>query len=120
MYDLSVIVPTHNRKEFLPGLLDSLSRQDYPSDRWELVIVDDGSSDGTPDFLRAYTGARPANLRVISQANSGVATARNSASWQAEGRALLFLDDDMIASPALVGGRTRGHLQDSWSVVIWY
>jgi GT2 family glycosyltransferase len=57
-------------------------------------------------------------MRVISQPQSGVATARNNASWAAEGRALLYLDDDMIASPRLVGEHARAHLQDPKAVVI--
>lgn len=118
MYDLSVIVPTHNRKEYLPDLLTSLAAQDYPADRWELVLVDDGSSDDTPDYLKAYKGARPANMCVILQSQSGVATARNNASRVAKGRALLFLDDDMIASPRLVAEHAEVHLQDAEAVVV--
>lgn len=118
MFDLSVIVPTHNRKDYLAPLLEALGVQDYPGERWELVIIDDGSSDGTVDYLRGYDGARPRNMRVISQAQSGVATARNNASLAAEGRALLYLDDDMIASPRLVGEHARAHLQDPRAVVI--
>jgi GT2 family glycosyltransferase len=118
MFDLSVIVPTHNRSHFLSGLLQSLAAQDYPADRWELVIVDDGSSDGTREFLRAYQGPCPANTSVISQPQSGVATARNNGARAARGRALLFLDDDMIASPALVGEHARVHVNDPRAVAV--
>jgi glycosyltransferase involved in cell wall biosynthesis len=118
MFDLSVIVPTHNRKDYLAPLLENLGAQDYPGELWELVSIDDGSSDGTADYLRGYEGPRPANMRVISQPQSGVATARNNASWAAEGRALLYLDDDMVASPRLVGEHARAHLQDPKAVVI--
>ena len=51
MFDLSVIVPTHNRRDFLPALLASLAAQDYPKGCWELVVVDDGSSDDTLQYL---------------------------------------------------------------------
>jgi GT2 family glycosyltransferase len=118
MLDLSVIVPTHNRKSFLPGLLESLAKQDYPAERWELVLVDDGSTDGTPEFLAAWQGPRPLNTRVITQVQSGVATTRNNGSALAFGKALLFLDDDMIASPTLVGEHARAHLEDPSAVAV--
>src|SRR5438132_1056776 len=118
MIDLSVIVPTHNRKDFLPGLLESLADQDYPAERWELVIVDDGSSDGTREWLESGEGHRPLNTSVLSQPQSGVATARNRGSALASGSALLFLDDDMLASPSLVGEHARAHLEDPCAVVI--
>ena len=86
-------------KTTCPNCSNGLAAQDYPGERWELVIIDDGSSDGTADFLNSYAGSKPTNMRVISQPQSGVATARNNASLAAEGRALLYLDDDMIASP---------------------
>src|SRR4051794_40643233 len=110
MIDLSVIVPTHNRQSFLPGLLASLAKQDYPAERWELVIIDDGSSDGTPEYLASYSGEKPRNMEVISQPQSAVATARNNAVRAAHGRAVLFLDDDMIASPSLVREHACIHL----------
>ncbi len=118
MLDLSVIVPTHNRREFLPELLASLAAQDYPSDRWELVIVDDGSSDDTVTFLESREGQRPANVVVISQPQGGPAAARNNGARNARGRALLFLDDDMIASPSLVREHAIVHLEQPWTVVV--
>ena len=118
MIDLSVIVPTHNRQGFLPGLLASLAKQDYPAERWELVIIDDGSSDGTPEYLASYGGEKPRNIEVISQPQSGVATARNNAVRAAHGRAVLFLDDDMTASPSLVREHACVHLEDPAAVVI--
>jgi glycosyltransferase involved in cell wall biosynthesis len=118
MLDLSVIVPTHNRRQFLPELLGSLAAQDYPADRWELLIVDDGSVDDTLEFLRSGDGLRPANMIVVSQAQGGPAAARNNGARHAHGRGLLFLDDDMIASPSLVREHAVAHLQESWSVVV--
>lgn len=118
MLDLSVIVPTHNRRGFLPDLLAGLAAQDYPADRWELVIIDDGSSDDTVEFLQSGDGARPANMVVISQSQGGPAAARNNGARNARGRALLFLDDDMIASPSLVREHALVHLHEPWTVVV--
>jgi len=118
MFDLSVIVPTHNRRDFLPALLASLAAQDYPKGCWELVVVDDGSSDDTLQYLGSGAGPRPANVRVLSQPQSGVATARNNGGRAATGRAVLFLDDDMIASASLVREHSEVHLQEPQAVVI--
>ena len=118
MLDLSVIVPTHNRRAFLRGLLDALAVQDYPADRWELVIVDDGSSDDTVSYLESGGGTRPTNSVVVSQQQSGPAAARNNGARTARGRALLFLDDDMIASPSLIREHAEAHLHATRLVVI--
>lgn len=118
MQDLSVIVPTHNRRAFLPALLASLAAQNYPADRWELIIVDDGSSDGTRAYLETGTDPRPRQMRYIFQRQSGAATARNTGAQAATGRALLFLDDDMIAAPELIGEHALVHQRDPDAVVI--
>lgn len=118
MLDLSVIVPTHNRLSLLPALLASLATQDYPSHLWELVVVDDGSDDGTREYLASGSGPRPANTRMLSHAQSGVATTRNNGVRAALGRAVLFLDDDMIASPSLVREHAQLHLRDPEAVVV--
>lgn len=118
MFDLSVIVPTYKRKEYLPALLESLAAQDYDRERWELVIVNDGSPDGTAEYLSSYRGPKPRNMTVVTQTNSGVATARNTGVKNARGRAVLFLDDDMTASPSLVGEHARAHMEQPRAVVV--
>ncbi len=117
MLDLTVVVPTHNRLGFLPALLDSLEAQDYPSDRWELVLVDDGSSDDTAIYLRSRAEQYRNNMIVLCRSQSGAAAARNKGARTARGRAVLFLDDDMIASPTLVREHAQVHLQDARAVV---
>jgi glycosyltransferase involved in cell wall biosynthesis len=118
MFDLSVIVPTHNRRDYLRPLLASLASQDYQPDRWELVIVDDGSSDGTLQYLGSEAKSYLANIRVLSQPQSGVAATRNNGVRAALGRAVLFLDDDMIASPSLVRQHAQAHLEHPEAVVV--
>lgn len=115
---VTVVVPTHNRLGFLPALLDSLEAQDYPSARWELVLVDDGSSDGTAAYLRARSEQCRNNMTVLYQRQSGAPAARNNGARTARGRALLFLDDDMIASPTLVREHAQLHLQDPGAIVV--
>ena len=116
--DLSVIVPTHNRRGFLPGLLASLAVQTHPAERWELILVDDGSTDGTREYLELGSGGRPLRMTCIFQQQQGPAAARNAGARKAVGRGLLFLDDDMIATPQLVAEHARYHRGAPDAVVI--
>lgn len=89
---VSVIIPTYNRKDSLLRTLESLSQQSYPHDRFEVIVVDDGGSDGTDQITQV---AYPFNLHYLRQANQGSAAARNNGAVQSRGDILLFIDDDM-------------------------
>ena len=86
---VSVIIPTYNRRAMLVEAVDSVLAQSY-RDR-ELIVVDDGSTDGTAGDLAMRFGAR---LRVIVQSRSGVAAARNAGVGAARGDYIAFLDSD--------------------------
>jgi glycosyltransferase involved in cell wall biosynthesis len=89
MTTFSVIIPTYNRKDFLGTAIDSVLNQTYSD--FEIIVVDDASTDGTADWLRsAYPSVR---LLELSQ-NSGCAKARNEAVKVAKGEYLAFLDSD--------------------------
>jgi GT2 family glycosyltransferase len=106
---LSVVTPTHRRADLLERLLHSLRRQTVAPERFEVVVVDDGSADETPATLqRAETLMR--NLRWrSSQRGRGPAAARNEGVRLARGRLILFLDDDIEATPDLVETHLRLH-----------
>jgi GT2 family glycosyltransferase len=74
----------------------------------ELIVVDDGSNDGTPDLLMALTNQLP-QLKGISQPPRGPAAARNEGIELAESSTLLFTGDDMLPSPGLLGGHIAAH-----------
>jgi GT2 family glycosyltransferase/peptidoglycan/xylan/chitin deacetylase (PgdA/CDA1 family) len=97
---ISVIIPTFNRAEVLAGCLDALAGQTAPPDSFEVVVVDDGSSDRTGDVISSFDP--PFRLRAARQPNAGQAAALNHGIRLAEGRFCLFLDDDVVAEPALV------------------
>lgn len=95
LMELSIIVPTYNRKEIFKRSLLSLVEQDYPEDRYEVIVVDDGSSDGTAEMVNDLV-ERYRNLRYIQQHRKGPACARNSGIRQANGEIIGFTDDDCI------------------------
>lgn len=92
----SVVIPTHGRPAALERCLERLAAQDYPRDRFEVVVVDDGS--------RPPVSIEPARLQglrftLIRQERTGPAGARNRGAREAEGRYLAFLDDDCLPEP---------------------
>jgi glycosyltransferase involved in cell wall biosynthesis len=90
---VSVVIPTYNRRAFVTMAIDSVLAQSY-QDR-EIIVVDDGSTDDTPAVLKAY-GDR---IRTIRQRNSGPGAARNAGIQAARGRWIAFLDSDDEWSP---------------------
>lgn len=124
--DVSVVVPTYDRPEQLGGCLAALARQDVDRDRFEVVVVDDGS----PTSPRAAVADHEDRLavRLLRQDNAGPAAARNRGAHAARGRLLAFTDDDCRPDPgwlaallvanadvpdALLGGRTVNDLPDN-------
>jgi glycosyltransferase involved in cell wall biosynthesis len=105
--DITVVVATYNRRAGLERLLRSLAEQTYPADRFEVVVVDDGSTDGTPGLLGSI--AVPYALRSFSQPNSGPAAARNLGVEQARGSLIVFLDDDVVPVPGLLVAHEAAH-----------
>jgi GT2 family glycosyltransferase len=104
--DVSVVIPTYNRRHQLEQTLAGLARQTSTLDT-EVIVVSDGSSDGTDEWLRS--GATPVPVSPCFQANGGPATARNRGAAAARGSLLLFLDDDVVPVPDLVAIHARHH-----------
>jgi GT2 family glycosyltransferase len=105
---VSVIIPTHQRRDSLRRALDSLTRQTLASDQYEVVVVVDGSTDGTNEMLARL--ALPFRLIVVNQAvRGGRASACNSGIRASRGDLLLILDDDMEASEDLLEAHVRMH-----------
>jgi len=92
---VSVIVPTFNRKDKLVHVLDSLFEQELDGLDLEVIIVDDGSSDGTEDVLRDFMILEP-RIRYFKQSNQGPSAARNLGIREALGDFAAFTDDDCL------------------------
>jgi GT2 family glycosyltransferase len=98
---LSVVVPTFNRRASLTRLLEALGQQTIGPGSFEVVVVDDGSTDGTVEMLRAPSDAHRLLLRVVEQSHNGPAAARNRGVQVAQAELILFLDDDVVPRPDL-------------------
>jgi glycosyltransferase involved in cell wall biosynthesis len=88
----TIIIPTFNGASRIGFCLDALVTQ--ATGRFEILVVDDGSTDNTADVIAQYP-----MVRLISQANAGPAAARNRGAAEAKGRILLFTDDDCVPMP---------------------
>ena len=105
---ISVVIPTFNKVRLLERTLAALVGQRLlEGTDWEIIVVDDGSSDGTAAFLTDFVPESPVSVTVVDPGgNVGRARARNRGAAAARGRWILFLDDDIVAPPDLV----RAHL----------
>jgi GT2 family glycosyltransferase len=102
---VSVVIPTFERCSSVRRALDALTRQTLPFDAYEVLISIDGSEDGTREMVARQRV--PFSLRSVCRANRGRAAARNAGAQEARGALLVFLDDDMEASPGLLAAHVE-------------
>jgi len=107
-FRISVVIPTFNRQDILERTLKALEEQTLPKKYFEVVVVNDGSSDGTHDFLERYKNRGALNFTYIQKENEGQGIARNTALSHTDGIVILFLGDDHIPEPTL--------LEEHWKV----
>jgi glycosyltransferase involved in cell wall biosynthesis len=97
----SILMPVYNIQKYLRQTVDSLLSQDFRN--FEVVIVDDGSTDGTPQILESYG----AQIRFCRQANTGAEFARNKAASLAQGEYLVMMDHDDVLLPCALSTYDR-------------
>lgn len=95
MKTVSVIIPVYNQETFIAEAIESVFQQTIPQNEIEIIVVDDGSTDGTSERLNSYKD----RIHVISQANAGVSAARNAGIRQATGKFVCCLDSDDLFLP---------------------
>lgn len=117
--DASLIIPTYNKKKFLELTLTSLIHQTYPHESFEVVIIDDGSTDGTHELFSTSTRF-PFQHVYVKQKNAGRSAARNAGILRAKGETIIFIDDDQIVPSQFVESHLRPHQQNRNLVVGGY
>jgi glycosyltransferase involved in cell wall biosynthesis len=118
--DCTVVVPTYNREAILRRTLDALVRQDLGTDRFEVLVVDDGSTDGTAAAVRAYQGRL--DLQYFYQPDQGfrAAAARNVGIAHARAGLTVFLDSGVLAHSGCLTSHLRRHQEPGRVAVIGY
>lgn len=108
---ISVIIPTRDRRDILSKVLESYLKQEIETDAFEVIVIDDGSTDGTEGMVEAFASSSPCRVTRVKQEAGGPARARNAGIERALGRILLFTNDDMVASPRLLREHLESHRQ---------
>lgn len=105
---VSVIIPTYNRRDYLKYCLHSLAYQDYAKDLFEVVIVDNGSEDGTLEMVKESEYGYPIHFLKEEKLDAfEAARMRNTGVAKAQGNILIFMDSDIIAPPNFISAHVK-------------
>lgn len=105
--ELSVVIASRNRRDSLTRTLRALGRQAYPAERFEVLVILDGTSDDSADAVRGL--ATPYRLRLLEQEHRGAAATRNRALREVAHATVVFLDDDIVPAPEFLGAHADAH-----------
>jgi glycosyltransferase involved in cell wall biosynthesis len=114
---VSVVIPTFNRADLLARTIDRIEQQTLSHDLYEVLVIDNDSSDQTQTVLAQKSQAYP-NLKSFSQSKRGAAATRNVGIRAAQGDIILFIDDDIQAEPNLVEAHWKYHQDHPRSSII--
>ena len=109
---LSIIIPLYNKQAVIARTIESILSQSYIN--WELIIVDDGSTDGSDEVVRLYLGDQ--RIRYIRKPNGGVSSARNRGIKEAKGEWICYIDADDYFLPE--GLKTMVELAEKYNVKV--
>jgi len=107
MLKLAALLTTYNRAQYLGEVLTSIRNQTCPRDEYELVVIDDGSTDESAAIVRSFATELP--IRYFHQKNAGLAAARNHGLSVAAAPVVLFMDDDDVVTPDTFSQHIRSH-----------
>lgn len=114
--NLSIIVPVYNVADYLPKCLDSLLAQDIPQNEYEIIVVNDGSTDNSGEIAQQYA-EKYANITLINQENKGLSGARNTGIKHANGEYIQFVDSDDYLEVNVLGGLMKQVKKDKLDVL---
>lgn len=100
---------TYNRAPLLERVLDACFEQTVGNDAYEIVLVNDGSTDSTPEVIARAQARATCRFEVVNQVNSGLAKGRNAGIARASGERIIFIDDDVLPLPNFVEEHLRSH-----------
>jgi len=105
---VTIVIATYNRRDILERSLEYLFRQDYPKDQYEIIVVDDGSSDGTQKMVEEKNPS--ASLKYLKhEERRGQSKAKNLGISHAQGEVIIFIDDDVFCPPQFIRQHARFH-----------
>jgi glycosyltransferase involved in cell wall biosynthesis/peptidoglycan/xylan/chitin deacetylase (PgdA/CDA1 family) len=116
-FELSVVIPTHNRVASLQRTLAFIFQQELAAGSFEVVVVDDGSTDGTFEWLQTVNPR--CGWKVLHTPNGGPAAARNRGIEASSGEIVLFMDDDISCPPGLLSAHLEGHRKQAAPSVVY-
>lgn len=102
MIELSVIIPTYNKPEILKMTLESLARQTFPKNQFEVMVIDDGLPPETRQKIKNFLSQIKLNLSFLAQVHKGPAAARNKGIKKAKGEIVLIINDDTVVTKDLL------------------
>lgn len=106
---LSIVIPTFNRCSILRRTMEALLCQDAGTEDFEIIVIDDGSSDDTFQVVSDLKGMSSVEVRYLHQENRGPGAARNYGLQEARGKIVLFVDDDIVGMPSMLAEHLRYH-----------
>jgi glycosyltransferase involved in cell wall biosynthesis len=117
MLPATIQLCTYNRAHLLGRVLAGCFEQTAPAQSYEVVLVDDGSIDATPAVIEAMRARAECAFTVLRQPNAGLAAARNAGIACAAGERIIFIDDDVLPTPAFVAEHLRSHARAPHAIV---
>ena len=115
---LSYIIPLYNTEAYIVRCLRSIIAQDLPEGGYEVIVVDDGSTDGGRELVEALAAEHP-QVRLLSQTNAGVSAARNKALDAARGRFVQFVDSDDYLAEGMMQSLLQRAIDESLDVLVF-
>lgn len=107
--NLSVIIPVYNQGKIITKTLKALFEQNFPKEKYEIIVVDDGSNDDTNKILKSFKRKFKDKIKILKTKNHGKGAARNIGIKAARNKIIVLLDGDIIASPSLLSEHLKWH-----------